>query len=136
MYVKVLHIDLVEGSMGYEVKEMASPSWTDIETAIKRLDGESRTQVAIGADGEMHLSVGGGEKGQYVVYATFDNMKFYTLLSDQPSETEVELVAGGQVGNYSGKIVVGLAPALMAAKTFAESGEIDRRLNWQEEGQV
>ncbi|AUS99250.1 hypothetical protein CLI64_01935 [Nostoc sp. CENA543] len=43
------------------------------------------------------------------------------------------LVVGGQAGNYSEKICVNLPQCLIAAITFAESGELEPLFSWQED---
>ena len=79
------------------------------------------------------MTVGGGEVGKYVVSVTFDNISFHNLVDlSKPDATE-KLIVGGQEGIYPAKICVDLLPSLLAARTFAESGELDRLLVWQEE---
>jgi hypothetical protein len=66
------------------------------------------------------MAVGGGDSGRYVVYATFDNANFFTLLSLDQSEGKLLLFVAGQEGDYDKEIVVDLQSALTAAKTFAD----------------
>jgi hypothetical protein len=108
-----------------------NPSWQNIEAAIHALDGKHRSVVSIGGEGHAHMSVGGGDRGQYVVYATFDSANFFTLLSLDQSEGKLLPSVAGQEGDYDKKIVVDLQSALTAAKTFAEHGKIDGKLNWR-----
>ncbi|ALF52036.1 hypothetical protein ACX27_02885 [Nostoc piscinale CENA21] len=49
------------------------------------------------------------------------------------SANEQKLVVGGQAGNYSQKICVNLPQCLIAAITFAESGELESLFTWQED---
>ncbi|MBD2301561.1 hypothetical protein H6G80_15020 [Nostoc sp. FACHB-87] len=49
------------------------------------------------------------------------------------SANEQKLVVGGQAGNYSEKICVNLPQCLIAAITFAESGELEPLFTWQED---
>jgi len=132
MYVKALYADCWDGRTCTNL-ETPNPSWGDIAAAVERLDGKRHTIITIGAGGEAHMAVGGGEHGQYVVYATFDNESFRTLLSATTQSQEIMyLVTGGQLGDYPKNIVVDLASALAAAKTFAELGQIDATLNWRD----
>jgi hypothetical protein len=108
MYVSKL-IGNVSGWWGQDVVE--NPSWKNIEAAINALDGKHRSVVSIGGEGEAHMSIGGGDCGQYVVYATFDNANFFTLLSLDQSEGKLLLFVAGQEGNYEKKIVVDLQSA-------------------------
>src|ERR1700694_2166654 len=132
MYTNAIVTDLWSG-VRCEESSIMNPSWEDIEIAIKRLDGKHRTIVTIKGEEEAHLTVGGGAGGQYVVYATFDNANYFTLMSNDQSQSKVMLFVGGQEGDYPKNIVVDLHPALAAARTFAEIGQIDRDLAWRNE---
>jgi hypothetical protein len=116
-----------------EGEVVKNPAWSQIETAIRQLDGKSKTLVTLGADDETYITIGGGELGKYVVSVTFDNIEFHNLVDLlKPDETE-KLVVGGQEGIYSAKVCVDLLPCLVAARTFAESGKLDTLLAWQED---
>jgi Immunity protein Imm1 len=130
MYAKVLSTDLWQGPSD-QGRHIPGPSLQDIATAIERLDGKYHTLAMLKGDGDAHLAVGGGANGQYVVYATFDNVRFFTLISPGPPDSKVLLCVGGQEGDYSRNIVVDLPAALAAAKRFAETGQIDSALQWR-----
>ena len=130
MYAAALSTDFWQG-VRCDASDIAHPSLEDIEAAIKALDGKHRTTVTIRGNDDAHLAVGGGTRGQYVVYATFDNARFFTLMSSEQSESKVLLFIGGQEGDYPKSIVVDLPLAVAAAKSFAETGQIDLALQWQ-----
>jgi hypothetical protein len=130
MFAKVLVTDLWHVPSDHR-RHIADPSLQDIATAIERLDGKYRTLAILKGDGDAHLAVGGGANGQYVVYATFDNARFFKLMSPGQPDSKVLLCVGGQEGDYSSNIVVDLAAALAAAKRFAETGRIDSTLQWR-----
>jgi hypothetical protein len=44
-----------------------------------------------------------------------------------------KLIVGGQAGNYSEKVCVNLPQCLIAAITFAESGELEPLFSWEED---
>jgi hypothetical protein len=124
VYAKALSTDYWRGT-ACDGEEIAHPSLEDIKAAITRLDGKYRTIVTIKGDEDAHLAVGGGASGEYVVYATFDNKRFLTLTSAEPSDSKTMLFVGGQEGDYPKNIIVDLPLALAAAKAFAETGQID-----------
>jgi hypothetical protein len=126
MYAAMLSTDFWQG-VRCDASDIAHPSPEDIEAAIKALDGMHRTTV----NDDANLAVGGGTGGQYVVYATFDNAFFFMLMSSEQSECKVLLFIGGQEGDYPKSIVVDLPLALAAAKSFAETGQIDMALQWR-----
>lgn len=78
-----------------------------------------------------HMGIGGGGDGKYVVYVTPDNIRFYTLINPSARPGKCMLVAGGQLGDYECKKCVSLREALIAAKTYAETGQVDPELNWE-----
>ena len=116
-----------------ESELIENPSWSQIEAAMRELDGKSKTLVTLGADDETYMSIGGGEGGKYIVTVTFDNLNFHVLIEpSKPDETE-KLVVGGQEGVYPAKMCVDLLRCLLAARTFTETGKLEPLLAWEED---
>jgi hypothetical protein len=111
MYAKVLSTDFWNGAID-DGRDIADPSLEDITNAIAALDGKRHTMVTLKGEGDAHFAVGGGAEGQYVVYATFDNEHFFTLMSPGRSDSKVLLRVGGQEGDYPKDVVVDLRTAL------------------------
>jgi hypothetical protein len=129
MYARSLSTDCWQGTES-KTNLVSDPSWQDIENAIKDLDGKVRTSAALHGEGEAHLAVGGGSSGRYLVYATSDNRHFSTLTNGQAARSKVQLYIGGQFGEYTDNLIVDIASALTAARSFAESGELDPTVPW------
>ena len=111
--------------------EIHDPTWRDIEETIRRLDGVSCTLVTLGiGDPVPHMAIGGGRGQKYVVYATFDNLVFYTLADPTRGPGQDELIAGSQAGSYQRRNCVSLEFVLTAAKTYSQSGALDPNLTW------
>jgi hypothetical protein len=141
-----------------------NPNWQQIETAIRDLDGNTKTLVSLEVDDESYMMIGGGNAGKYIVTATLDNQVFYSLLYPVDYETaksdvaaknnnlsifyqalintnnnnvnspnQHKLIVGGQAGNYAEKVCVNLPQCLIAAITFAESGELEPLFSWEED---
>jgi Immunity protein Imm1 len=130
MRVTTLRTDLWEG-VRCKDGELLNPSWLAIECAIKNLDGEYRTIASIEGTGAVRLVVGGGAQGKYIVWVTFDDTEFHTLLSSDRSAEKTLLRIGGQDGDYEKEIIVDVNAALKAAKTFYEFGKLDEELKWK-----
>jgi len=64
------------------------------------------------------------------VYHTPDNWTLYKLIDPRTAAGKCKLTAGGQASDYDLKQCVGLADALQAAKTYAETGQADTLLSW------
>lgn len=127
-----LAVTRLDGPDDARTSSVLRPKWREIEAAIRRLDGKNCSLVILGV-GEPpvpHLAVGGGASGQYIVYATKDNLSFQQLTNPAALAGKCTVVAGGQSGEYERRFCVGLAEALRAARTYAESGECDRELVW------
>jgi hypothetical protein len=114
-------------------KFIENPDWNPIEAAIRDLDGKSKTLVTLGVDDETYMTIGGGESGKYIVSVTFDNLSFHNLVDLSKLDETEKLVIGGQEGIYPAKMCVDLLRCLLAARTFAESGKLDKLLCWQED---
>jgi hypothetical protein len=107
-------------------------TWEEVEAAIKALDGSRHTLVTLEAEGETHMAVGGGP-GRYFVYVTFDNEAFNYLVNPSKSNKGELLVVGGQEGIYAAKSCVDLSTTLKAAKGFAELGQMDKSVVWEQD---
>lgn len=110
-----------------------NPNWSQIEIAIRELDGKHRTLVTLGADDETYMSIGGGHLRKYIVTVTFNNINFYTLVDLSNSDEIETLFVGGQESKYPAKMCVDLLRCLLAARTFTESRQLDPLLTWQED---
>jgi Immunity protein Imm1 len=106
--------------------------WSEIESAIKSLDGHTKTLVTLETDGEAHMSIGGGQ-GKYIVYATFDNEIFYSLIDPSKSNQKEPIVVGGQKGVYAARSCVELETVLQSAQNFAEAGEMLQSAVWEKD---
>jgi len=117
-------------------REKQNPTWGDIEAAVRLLDGRTRTLVCVGIGDPPvpHMAIGGGEGGKYIVYSTPDNRTFQTLINPQAPRGKCLLKAGGHFGEYELRQCVNLTDALRAARTYAETGEVDPELLWETRG--
>ena len=114
--------------------ELFHPNLEQIETAIRLMNGSNRSYVGIrGIDLDTHLMIGGGLDGQYVVSATLPNDRIFTALSTDKKCGRVSMIAGGQPGEFDAGICVKLEVALRAARTFAESGGVEKSIKWLKE---
>jgi hypothetical protein len=112
--------------------EMKADIWSEIELAIRSLDGQTKTLVTLETDGETYMSIGGGQ-GKYVVYATFDNEIFYSLIDPSKPNQDESIVIGGQKGLYPAKSCVDLEIVLQSAQKFAEFGEMLKSAAWEKD---
>jgi hypothetical protein len=131
MFISKFSTEDWQGNQNKIVVHLAQ-NWTDIETAIRELDGHHQTLVTLETDDEAHMSIGGG-LGKYVVYVTFDNEVFSYIIDPSKPDTDERLNIGGQEGIYPTKLCVNLAMTLKAAKTFSEVGTMTKSVIWEQE---
>jgi hypothetical protein len=109
------------------------PSWSDIESAIRALNNSNLNDIHLELEGQSDcfLTVGGGN-GQYMVSGSVDAEFFPTLVDVSiPEEPHVDLIVGGQLGDYPGCYVVSLERALEATRSVAENGAFLPEVGWQ-----
>ena len=114
-----------------DVRPIADPTDVQIEDAIRRLDGQQATLVSLEADDEARMWISGGDKQRYICTVTFDGSQCYNLVDPTQNKQSVSLVAGGQVGDYSGRLVVELDLVLRAAQKFSVDGVLAEELSWE-----
>lgn len=130
MFVSCVSID--DQETGKEIEYRSSDVTPElVEQLIQRLDGSRHTLVVLAHNGEAHVAVGGDARVGLIVYCTEDNDQFRNLLSATPEDTTaVQLVAGGQLGDYERRFVVSASVACQAAVEYAESGHLAKHLAW------
>jgi hypothetical protein len=120
------------GKVEYDTWDRTDPAF--IEEVIRRMDQRQHTETTISGPDWWFIIIGGGS-GSYVV--GIENQMsgvLYQLVDPAKSEHEmVEVVTGGQLGQFPSRLVVGLDEAVEAAKHFAETGKPEPSLNWVEE---
>lgn len=118
-----------------DIEVIENPTWEDVEKMISSLDGWNRTLVTFGNDDEgYYMAIGGGKDGRYITYASYnDEEELYNLVNQTGSKEElVELVVGGQRGNFPERNCVTQDMVLSAAKRFFETQEADPNMEWEE----
>lgn len=97
---------------------------------IVTLDNDISYSLLHPVDYEISKSDNSGKKiNLSIFYQALINAKS----KNTNSTNEQKLVVGGQAGIYSEKICVNLPQCLIAAITFAESGELEPLFTWQED---
>jgi hypothetical protein len=99
--------------------------------SIESLNGRDLTDLYLQGPGEAHMAVAGGPDG-LVVYATRDNESFFSLCRrGDVAEGAIEVVAGGQAGDYPARRVVDCDTAKAAALHWMRHGEPNPSLGWE-----
>jgi hypothetical protein len=112
---------------------ISSPSWDNVEAAIRGLDGKTKTSVFLYVTEDRLMGIGGGNNGLYTVM--IDAPEFVAaqnLVEPSKSGKEIMLVVGGQSAGYPERMCVDLSRVLQAARTFAEAGQAEGSLSWEE----
>lgn len=110
-------------SIYWDDGEIANGSLQDVIVRIQALDGNSQTVVLIEHAG-VSIGVGGGNNGNVISYYTRDNWNFYNLIGNPSAIGKLELVAGGQPGDYDNKYIVSLETAVKAVSELIKGGKL------------
>ncbi len=129
MFISKFSVEEWQGNQN-KISVQPATEWQQIEAAINQLDGDRRTLVTLEAEGETHMAIGGG-KSKYLVYLTFDNEQFHYVVEPSNLDVDESLVVGGQEGIYPAKLCVDKDTAMKAAKTFSESGAMEKSVMWE-----
>lgn len=132
MFVKYLTAD------GYGLSQPIAIAATEvIDDYINQLDGHTKTLLSISdteSFEENTLTIGGSSSSGLVVYAIFEDGIFHQLLNEVPAgSSEIEVVAGGQPGDYPAEYVVSSYQAREAAAYFAQHGRLAPSAIWLDE---
>lgn len=88
---------------------------------IIELDGKNKTSVALTIDEETYLIVRGGNEGRYSVVGE-KNGEIYNLINKNNINKKgyIQIVTGGQLGDFEMKYCVDKEMAMQAATYFYE----------------
>lgn len=109
---------------------VATPSWKEVEQAIRRLDGISRKMVLLNRDEHTYFGVGGRWSHEFVVIGTRNQRDFLALFNPKTVRNGLLPIPRRKPATDARKLVP-LDWALQAAKTFYRTGEFDESLPWE-----
>jgi immunity protein Imm1 of predicted polymorphic toxin system len=124
------------GGQGYTTRSTPNPTWNQVETAIRALDHHSLPFIFIGlrdaCRGEDCLSVLGGPRG-YAISAADSDGGWMQYCDPSHSGGEVPVWTSDQ-GYYPPArfVTYDLELVLRVARHYAESGELDPSVKWEE----
>ena len=110
-----------------------NPSWHQVEAAISSLNNRNLNDLYLepaGGGDHTFLCIGGGN-GHYIASGSMDGQRFPTLANRvADADSRIDLIVGGQLGDYPAKHVVDLASVLAAARSFFECGAFTDAVDW------
>lgn len=115
---------------------LRNPSWPAIESAIRQMDGSKRSEVFITPDEdafpERYLAIRRDKSGYYACGVFDDHGGEYLLTNPSaPGECNVALSAASGSKTLRWQQRTDLEAVLRVAKTYAESGGMDKRFHWK-----
>ncbi|WCM59868.1 hypothetical protein [Paenibacillus polymyxa] len=128
--IKSISIDEWIGTT-FNEEIVMNPTWADTLSFFKKLDGDKFTLVFFEVSDTDSALVGGGPE-YFIVSITIDG-NIYTLMNDKQGNSEIILVAGGQLGNYCDNICIELIPMLEVIKYYYETGKLLETHKWKRE---
>lgn len=119
---------------GVDDHEVESPTWLDVETAIRGLDGHTRSEVYLHphrANTETYMAVAGGSDNRYLVFVCHGNERFDEAVTPGASDRTVGMVTGGQRGEFRLEDLVTLDQALEAGRIYHQNGGLAAGVSWR-----
>jgi Immunity protein Imm1 len=116
-------------------RHVREPSAADVEDAIRALNGRDLNDLYLNLDDPTWMGIGGGA-GKYLVSVTFkfgtnDERHFVACDRTRTGQPPVDMVVGGQPSDYPAHQIVDLSHALVAARTFVQSGTLSADIEWE-----
>ena len=130
MVVKKVFEDDWEGTRSND-SEWACVGINEVLQAINRLNGRNKTLVELIVDDAKYLTIGGGNEGRYVCYITIGQRMHNLLNPNAVPEGRVMIVAGGQQGDYEGRLCCNLEAVRKAVEYFAFHAKLNPDQNWE-----
>lgn len=115
-------------------REWSCVSLEEVLEAVQRLNGRNKTLVELIVDDANYLTIGGGNEGRYVCFITAGEQMHNLLTPIMPSNERAMIVAGGQPGEYDGKLCCDIEAVLKAVEYFSACGEPNPEQNWEDAG--
>jgi hypothetical protein len=119
---------------GVETQVVDAPAWADIDKAIRALDGHVRSEVYLHQDrddAETYMAIAGGSRNRYLVFVCHDNKRYDEAVTPDAADKTVNLVTGGQTGEFRLRSLVTLNEALEAARVYHQSGQLAGGVVWR-----
>jgi hypothetical protein len=135
MSIELLSMPKWTTATAFEDSVIQSPQWSDIEAAIRKLDGSVSQEIYLHPKRdnlETWLSIGGGT-GKYLVTGSINNEHFPTYVNGNERADDVPLLIGGQLGEFPNNWIVDVDVALQIAKAFWDAGAFECGVTWSYE---
>jgi hypothetical protein len=114
--------------------DIPAPDWGQIEAAIRRLNGGSRSLVAFGAadlPSAEHMYIGGGDSGTYICSVYCDDGSQLNLADASQGSDDIVTVMVCQPVAYPRSQCVSLEKVLAAAAAYVETGQAAEGMVWE-----
>jgi hypothetical protein len=113
-----------------EAEEYSDPSWDQVETLIRRMNGASRTDVFLGdPDAQHYLAVSGGNDGRYIV-GIQEPEAYYLLMKPENGRRELRVVVGGLPDYLPAAEIHDMHTTLAVAQYYWQTGQREPRFDW------
>jgi hypothetical protein len=120
---------------GYTDSVTDTPSWNDVEEAIRALNADDLNDVYLEGPEEARMVIGGGA-GRYLISVDVPNsevvVKHFSPVNAAADSNElIELVVAGSLGEWFATELVDLDVALAAARSYYEDGTLTDVVRWE-----
>lgn len=116
-------------TLGSGSRPIGSPEWSDIEAAIRNLDGNLHTEVGLYENQDCYLQVGG--VGDCLVCSVRQGETLYILTDPKKSASSMKWVVAGQGADYPENECFCPNDVLKVAQVFWASKSRSTEFEWQ-----
>jgi hypothetical protein len=113
--------------MHYNDRTIDNPSWDEIESAIRDLDGED---VHLSGPANASMTIG-GKGNRYFAQVTLDGKHFHYVIVAPRSTKLVSIVVGGQRIEMEEHKVSKLPDVIKATRAFVDNGCLSSEVEWE-----
>jgi hypothetical protein len=113
----------------YRLIRVRDPSWYDVESAIRALDGSKLTEVMLVTGEAVGMHIIGGLRGHYFceVHSTSGVKR---IMDESHPEDNTITVIEGEDPEFPESVTTGLDVTVQAALAYYETNECDPKLTW------
>lgn len=109
--------------------QIDAPEWSDIEAAIRNLDGHNHTEVSLFENEDCYLQIGGG--GECLVCGIRQGGDLYILTDPIRSPTSMKWVVAGQGSHYPENECFGKEDILSVTRFFFANKSRPLEYHWK-----
>jgi len=128
-----MHVTSISHGISEKEIEKMHPSWADVDARLRALDGEQSDGIVLGSPADTYMGISGGENNRYIVAGYLEGFGSYIIASGDPAGDRQDVVICNDYAAFPSRNIVGLEEAILAARSFFETGQLTAELKWEKQ---